>query len=492
MISSGRKAYFTASVISQAVALMRYVLLARLLGPVELGFAAMLILTASFLESVSDTGSDRFLIQDPAGDSDSMLSLVHLVMAGRGFLIALALALFAVPLAGVYHSPQLVTSLIVLGLAPLVGGFVHLDVRRLQRHGNFWPESLMTIISETVGLAGTVGAAWLTRDHTAVIYGLTARSAAMVIVSHIMAEKRYRWAFARSEGARFSRFAAPLFLNGFLLFVGSQGDRLIVANRVGPAALGHYSAVLLLILYPASALQRFIAGTHLPQIAAARSDPARLDQAGQRLAGRTLMLAIAMAAGFALVGPIATPILYGHRFAQGPLIFAMLGAVQSARFLRVWPTTLAIAMGRTFILTANNLARQLAFPVALVATLYYPSLASIVLGFLVGEVIAIMVALALLARDPAIKPGPEARRVRDFILVALALIAAGWSAENGRAVWTIVSAAAAASAIALAGWSEREVLAEAWRWSRNALARYATRLHMHRKSDVDPATGPPG
>jgi len=476
MNTRGRKAYFTASVLSQAMALLRYVLLARLLGPVELGFAAMLILTASFLESISDTGSDRFLIQDPAGDSDSMLSFVHLVMAGRGFLIALSLALFAIPLAGIYHSPHLVTSLIALGLAPFIGGFVHLDVRRLQRKGDYWPESLMTIISETVGLAGTVGAAWLTRDHNAVIYGLTARAAAMVVVSHVMAEKRYAWAFDKSGGGRFTRFAAPLFLNGFLLFIGSQGDRLIVANRVGPAALGHYSAVLLLILYPTSALSRFITGTHLPQIAAVRSDSTRLDEAGQRLAGRTLVLAIAIAAGFTVIGPIATPILYGHRFAQPPLIFAMLGAVQSARLLRVWPTTLAIAIGRTTILTANNLARQLAFPVALLATVYYPSLASIVAGFLVGEVIAIMVALALLARDPAIRPGPEARRVRDFVLVALSLIAAAWSAENGRMLWTAISVGAAAATIALASWNERQVIAEVWRSARREIARYSARL----------------
>jgi O-antigen/teichoic acid export membrane protein len=482
MITRGRKAYFTATVISQAVALLRYVLLARLLGPVELGFAAMLILTASFFESISDTGSDRFLIQDTAGDSVSMLGFVHLVMAGRGLVIALSIALFAVPLAGLYHSPPLVPSLIVLGLAPLIGGFVHLDVRRLQREGNFWPESLMTIISETVGLIATVGAAWVTRSHNAVIYGLAARAAAMVVVSHVLAQRPYRWAFDRAEGARFTRFAAPLFLNGFLLFVGSQGDRLIVANRVGPAALGHYSAVLLLILYPASALVRFVGGMHLPQIAAVRSDPERLDEAGQRLAGRALMLAIAMAAGFALVGPIATPILYGRRFAQGPLIFALLGAVQSARFFRVWPTTMALAMGRTIILTANNFARQLAFPVALVATFYYPSLASIVVGFLVGESIAIMVALALLAREPAIKTGPEARRVRDFLLFAMTLIAAGWSVEHGRILWMAVSIPAVVLTMALASWNERKVIGEAWGSARRELSRYSARLQKASRS----------
>jgi hypothetical protein len=134
------------------------------------------------------------------------------------------------------------------------------------------------------------------------------------------------------------------------------------------------------------------------------------------------------------------------------------------------------------ILTANNFARQIAFPVALIATFYYPSLASIVVGFLVGEVIAIMVALALLARDPAIRPGPEARRVRDFVLVALSLVAAGWSAETGRVLWTAVSVGAAAATMALASWNEREVLGEAWRLARSELSRYSGRLRKPGRS----------
>jgi O-antigen/teichoic acid export membrane protein len=476
MTARGRKAYFGAAVLSQAVALLRYVLLARMLGPVELGFAAMMLLTTQFFESISDTGSDRFLIQDPDGDAPSMQGLVHLVMAARGLLIAAALAVFAVPLAGVYHSPTLVTSLVALGVAPLIAGLVHLDVRRLQRHGNFWPESLMTMVSETAGLLGTVGAAWFTRDHTAVIYGQAAKAAAMVIISHVMAQRPYRWATGREEGARFSRFAAPLFVNGMLLFAGSQGDRLIVANRVGPAALGQYSAVLLLVFYPSSALSRFIAGMHLPLIAGARSDPQRLDKAAQRLAGQALMLAVAMAAGFTLVGPIATPLLYGKRFAQGATIFAMLGCVQSARFLRQWPTTVAVAVGRSTIVMANNLARMLAFPAALLATFYFRSLEAIISGFLLGEIVAILVALWLLARASTVRLGPELRRICDFMLVSAGLISAAWTVQNHHWAWASLSIAATASVLGLATWNEREVVGAGWRAGLREISRYATRI----------------
>src|SRR5438477_13063167 len=116
MTRKGRHAYLAASLTSQAAALLRYVLLARMLGPTELGYAAMLILTSQFFESVSDTGSDRFLIQDPDGDSPTMQGFVHFVMAMRGLLIAVALVVFAAPLAGIYKSPSLVGSLMILGV----------------------------------------------------------------------------------------------------------------------------------------------------------------------------------------------------------------------------------------------------------------------------------------------------------------------------------------------------------------------------------------
>lgn len=426
----GSTAYLVASVTSQAAALLRYVVLARILGPEELGFAAMLILTSQFFESVSDTGSDRFLIQDVDGDKPVMQGFVQMVMGLRGALIALALVVTAYPLATLYKAPNLAHALMALGIASLVVSFVHLDIRRLQRHADFRPESITTIVGEMVGLVATVWAAWVVRDHTAVIYGLIARSTAMVIVSHIMAQRPYRWGYSRADAVRFSRFAAPLFLNGLLLFAGSQGDRLIVGSQVGAAALGHYSAIMLLIYYPTSALAKFIAGMHLPQVAGAKQDPVALDIQAQRLAGRSLLVAVLAAAGFTLVGPLVTPLLYGHAFAQAIPIFAYLGGLQSARLLRVWPTTLAVAIGRSSIVLLNNIARMIAVPVAIGATLIFHSLEAVIFGFFVGEVVALVIALVLLSRASAVTLGPELQRVAAFLVISVLLVIAA-EAING-------------------------------------------------------------
>ena len=65
----GARAYLAGSIVAQGCALGRYTLLARLLGPEQLGLAATLILTQQFFESLSDSGADRFSIQDKDGDT---------------------------------------------------------------------------------------------------------------------------------------------------------------------------------------------------------------------------------------------------------------------------------------------------------------------------------------------------------------------------------------------------------------------------------------
>ena len=60
---------------------------------------------------------------------------------------------------------------------------------------------------------------------------------------------------------------------------------------VGLTALGHYSAVLLLVLYPTAALTKYVAGIHLPLVA---KDPRSTapSAAPEMLAGRSLLLSL--------------------------------------------------------------------------------------------------------------------------------------------------------------------------------------------------------
>src|SRR3546814_5198230 len=90
--------------------------------------------------SVTDSGSDRFLVQDRAGSAPALLRLTHLVSLGRGLLIAVGLVVLAGPIARLSGAPQLAPEIAVLAIAPLILGLVNWDYRRQQRDSDFRAE----------------------------------------------------------------------------------------------------------------------------------------------------------------------------------------------------------------------------------------------------------------------------------------------------------------------------------------------------------------
>jgi len=410
----GAKIYLAGSVVGQACALLRYTVLARLLGPEQLGLVATLILVSNFFEMISDTGSDRFLVQDREGDKPEVQKLVQTVFLWRGMFMALGLAVVAWPVAAYFHEPALWIGLTVLGLSPLIGGLMHLDTRRFQRNNDFRAEGLGMVVSEVLGLIATIVAAYLVRDFTATLYGLITRSAVMVAMSHLLAERPYRLGYAAAPAIRLRAFAMPLIASGAMLFIAGQSDRLMVSGLVGLEALGHYSAVLLLVLYPTVALTRYVQGIHLPLVAAEAATTPH-GPAMDLLGGRSLLITLAIAGGFAVVGPFAIVILYGPEFAQEPWLVGLIGVLQAGRFIRVWPTTLALGLGHSRIVLANNLARTVGIPAALLGIATIGGIAGIVAGFIVGEVAALANGAVMLNRSRGLAWTHDLDRIATYL-----------------------------------------------------------------------------
>ncbi|MGH6993114.1 MAG: oligosaccharide flippase family protein, partial [Caulobacteraceae bacterium] len=419
----GGKALVAATVWKQVCRLISYAVLARLVGPTQLGLATTIVVTASFFSLASDAGGDRFLIQDRHGDEPEVQRLVQLVFVIRGVVVAAATAACAWPVAAFFRAPELVPAIMVLGAAPLISGFFNLDMRRVQRRHDFRAESLAEAASETAALAATLAGAFLLRSFVAVLFGLIARPAVMVAISHLRAERPYSLGFARAHAPRFARFAGPLMLNGFLLFLIIQGDRGLIGRRIGLEALGQYSAILLLIYYPSQVLFSYLHVVALPGIAGARDEAINRARRVDLLEGRALLLALGMSIGFAIIAPIMVPVLYGHRYGESRLIICLIGILQTSRFMVLAPNTEAMAGGKSWLIVTLQVLRLMALPAAILGAALHGGLAGVVIGFTAGELAALLAANLLLDR------GWSARRrslgrVAGFVAVQAALV--GW------------------------------------------------------------------
>ena len=94
------------------------------------------------------------------------------------------------------------------------------------------------------------------------------------LTSHLVAERPYRLVFDRGIMARSLRFGWPLLLNGILMFLAFQGDKLIVGRVMGMEALAIFAMGVTLTLTPTLVLAKSVQNMFLPKLSQLTDAPA--------------------------------------------------------------------------------------------------------------------------------------------------------------------------------------------------------------------------
>lgn len=396
--SGGRRLTLYASIAIQVFALVRNVAVARLLGPEEFGIAAIIILTIAFLDSFSNAGSQNLLVQAKDEDGGPLLAAAHAVSLWRGAATAVLLVLSAGPIAAVFGIELSPMAFYLVALSSLVSGLAHRGVRFVQRDGDFRPDSITQVSANFAAMVVAIPVAMLTHSHIAIVAGLLARSVVTVVVSHLMATQPYKVSWERSSLRRYWTFGWPLLINAPLLFFSAQADRLFISKELGATSLGVYSAVLVLISSPCIAILRWLGTIYMPTLAKFYHKTGSFEQTGPVYNYTVLMLffGLAMFVGFATIGGTAVHILYGEKFRTSSELIALIGCLQVFRFLRSWPSTLALSAAANEGILISTVIRLIALPIGLAGLYLLGGLPGLVIGFIIGEGLALVVSLVIL------------------------------------------------------------------------------------------------
>jgi len=356
------------NVVGRALQLGLLAVLARLVGPAELGLVGIAMLTLSATQKFTTIGLNKALIQKVEENVDSHLNTTWMLEVGRGVLVAAVLFLVA-PVVGewFFGEPRAVRLIRVIGLSPLLLGFRNPGIVYFQKNLEFHKQFAYKIGGDTGQFVVGVGYALIEPTAWAFVFGFLAADVVKLVLSYAIHDYRPFPSFDMEVAKELVDYGKWLTGSSILYFIYSQGDDAFVGWLLTPTALAYYQYTYRFSNAPATELSQVLTSVMFPAYSKLQSDEAELRSALSRVLRFNSLVAFPAAIGIAAIAPDFVMTVFGEDWmpavpAMQVLAFYGLMRATGKTFGPVWE-----AIGRPDILTKLSALR-----VALIAAFIYP------------------------------------------------------------------------------------------------------------------------
>ena len=449
---------------AQACSFSRNAIIGHALSRGDFGVAATIAMVLQLLETLSDAGADRLIVQDPRGETPALWGTVHTVMIVRGLLIAVVLYLGAVPAAGFFGVPEAAWAFQTIALVPLVRGFMSFDSRRAQRRLDNRPVVAIEMLPQAAALGATLPLLVFDTGYGVAVWLALIQAVLALAASHGFAARRYVVALDRAVLRRLVAFGWPIWLSAFPLLAVTQGDRIIIGRLLGMEALAGFTAAFLVTMVPSLVAARIGHALVLPLLAGAQDRPEVFNARFRTMCEATGLGAACYLTFFLCAGGATIALAFGASYNGLGAIAAWLALMWTLRMVQAAPGLALMAMGTTRPLLTAGLLRASALAIALGAALAGFGLEGIAAAGVLGEAASLLYI--------AWRADREARGLaRAFLGRCLVLLPAGLAAL---AIAAMLPASTGAMTVAI-GLALSGVVTVAPRDGHAGIARWAAR-----------------
>ena len=227
----------------QVLGLVRTAALARLLSLSDFGIAGLALTVIGALYTLTNTGVAGSVIIMPFERKKELHEYSNSVWTMeviRGVVIALILALLAVPMALFYREPRLVPVLLILALTPLFTSTTNIGLGLQARRMQFNKTTIHGMVSGLLTTALTIFLAWSMHNYWALVWSQIAGAGIALLLSFIFSSYRPRLNFDLDNMRKAFDFGKHIFIIGLATFVLTMMDNVVVGRVMGATALGVY------------------------------------------------------------------------------------------------------------------------------------------------------------------------------------------------------------------------------------------------------------
>lgn len=325
--------------------LLKFVVIARVLDPANLGLFGLVMLMVSFFESVSDFGLSLYIIQNIKKEEE-LIDAVWTVSIIRGLLLTMLLLLASYPVAEFFHASANLPLFLIASVIPVVKSFSNPSIAKFQKHLQFHKEFIFRTLLTLTEVLSSITLVILLKSPIALIYSLILSSIVETLLSLVVVKPMPRFTFEIEKIREIVHFGKWISLIGTTSFFANQLDSIVVGRILGVGDLGIYQMAQKFSLKIMSEAGDVVAKVAFPIFAKIKEDKERLKKAFSKT-----LLVTSISFGIVTLGLI----LFSSKFillvigpkwliADNPLkFFAMLGL---ATVIMSIINSLFLALGR--------------------------------------------------------------------------------------------------------------------------------------------------
>jgi O-antigen/teichoic acid export membrane protein len=330
---------------NRLLTLVKTVILARLLLPVQFGIFGIATLALSFLEIVTETGINVFLVQEKS-EIKEYLDTAWIVSIGRGILITIFLLLVSPLVAKFFNSPESLPVLLVISIVPFARGFLNPAEARFQKdllfNKEFWFRLVCLILDSSVAII----LALMTHSVFAMVWGLIAGVILELILSWLVLTPRPSLSFEWEKAKRIIDRGKWMTGASIFNYLFTNGDNMTVGKLLGEGPLGIYNVAYKISYLPISEISDVVSRVTFPVYTRISTDYERLKRAFLKTTLVTcLLITIAGIGIYVFAQQIVLIVLGPNWTAAIPVlkVLSIFGVVKGASFV---PLSLFLAVNK--------------------------------------------------------------------------------------------------------------------------------------------------
>jgi O-antigen/teichoic acid export membrane protein len=234
---------------TRIIALIKIILLARLLTPLQFGTFGVVSIVMAFLEVFTDTGINTFLIQKK--DSiEKYLNTSWIISILRGFFIGLIMAVLSEIIASFFKSEESKYLIIIFATIPVVRGFINPLIVSLQKELYFRKEFILRSILFFVDTVISVYCVYRTGSLLGLYWGMLVSVLLELIISFIYFKPLPKFSLNMMDLRHILKRGKWMTASGIFNYLFHQGDDIVVGRLLDTYYLGLYQTAYKMATLP--------------------------------------------------------------------------------------------------------------------------------------------------------------------------------------------------------------------------------------------------